>query len=125
MIDFSKINIGELLTRGLKKSVKAVAKLKIKGAPRLIVYVFLSLIILAVALFIIAWIWRWWFGTVEFDHMIKMVATLTSTSFIAAIAFFFKALSDDLDGDGIPDMMQEHDGKRNFPRKEHDRNDEP
>lgn len=104
--------LGDKLVKALSKGVEATASLKIKGAPRFIVYVFAGLIIVSVVLFLAAWVWKWWYGNdVDFDMMIKLLATLTSTSFIAAIAFFGKAMIDN-DGDDVPDIWENKDKEK-------------
>lgn len=83
-------------------------KLKIRGLPRLMVYLFLLLIISCILLFIAAWSWDWYTtGKPNLPVMIQMVVAMTSMSFIAAVGFFGKAMVDK-DGDGIPDPFEDN-----------------
>lgn len=83
-------------------------KLKIRGLPRLMVYLFLLLIISCILLFIVAWSWDWYTtGKPNLPVMIQMVVAMTSMSFIAAVGFFGKAMVDK-DGDGIPDSFEDN-----------------
>lgn len=81
-------------------------RLKIARAPKIMVYWFLVHVLLCIVLFIAAWVYDWvQTGRGNLQAMTIFIQTLTSVSFIAAVAFFGKALIDD-DGDGVPDEFE-------------------
>jgi magnesium-transporting ATPase (P-type) len=87
-------------------------KLKIARAPKIMVYWFLAHVLLCIVLFIAAWVYDWMqTGRGNLQSMTVFIQTLTSVSFIAAVAFFGKALIDD-DGDGVPDEFERKDDKK-------------
>ncbi|MBR1760631.1 MAG: hypothetical protein IJ741_05565 [Schwartzia sp.] len=90
----------------LKAAIEKIAMFQIRGAPRLMVYTFILLILLCITLFIGGWVFVW-FVTSEppLPIMIQFIAAITSVSFVAAIGFFGKALIDE-DDNGIPDEFE-------------------
>ena len=90
----------------LKAAIEKIAAFQIRGAPRLMVYTFILLILICITLFIGCWVFVW-FMTKEppLPIMIQFIAAITSVSFVAAIGFFGKALIDE-DDNGIPDEFE-------------------
>lgn len=93
----------------LKAAIEKTAAFQIRGAPRLMVYTFVILVLLCITLFIGGWVFVW-FMTSEppLPIMIQFIAAITSVSFVAAIGFFGKALVDE-DDNGIPDEFEKED----------------
>ena len=93
----------------LKAAIEKIAMFQIRGAPRLMVYTFILLILLCITLFIGGWVFVW-FVTSEppLPIMIQFIAAITSVSFVAAIGFFGKALIDE-DENLIPDEFEKED----------------
>ena len=73
------------------------------------VYIFVSLILGCIMLFIGGWVFVW-VMTKEppLPIMIQFIAAITSVSFVAAIGFFGRALIDG-DDNGIPDEFEKGD----------------
>ena len=97
------------IRKAVKAAVEKTAAFQIRGAPRLMVYIFITLILLCITLFIGGWVFVW-FMTKEppLPIMIQFIAAITSVSFVAAIGFFGKALIDE-DDNGIPDEFEKED----------------
>ena len=97
------------IRRAVKAAIAKTAAFQIRGAPRLMVYTFVTLILLCITLFIGGWVFVW-FMTSEppLPVMIQFIAAITSVSFVAAIGFFGKALVDQ-DDNGIPDEFEKED----------------
>ena len=93
----------------LRAVIEKIAAFQIRGAPRLMVYTFVILVLLCITLFIGGWVFVW-FMTSEppLPIMIQFIAAITSVSFVAAIGFFGKALVDE-DDNGIPDEFEKED----------------
>ena len=93
----------------LRAAIEKIAAFQIRGAPRLMVYTFILLILICISLFISGWVFVW-FTTKEppLPIMIQFIAAITSVSFVAAIGFFGKALVDE-DDNGIPDEFEKED----------------
>ena len=94
------------IRKAVKAAVEKTAAFQIRGAPRLMVYIFITLILICITLFIGGWVFVW-FMTKEppMPIMIQFIAAITSVSFVAAIGFFGKALIDE-DDNGIPDEFE-------------------
>ena len=91
----------------LRYALGRVDKFQIKGASRLMVYLFAGMLFLCVLLFVLGWLSLWQkTGEPALSEMTKFIGVITGASFIAAIGFFGKALVD-RDGDGIPDEFEE------------------
>ncbi len=97
------------LRRAARTALKKVANFKIRGAPRLMIYIFVILILFCIMLFIGGWAFVW-YRTAEppLPVMIQFIAAITSVSFVAAIGFFGRALIDG-DDNGIPDEFEKED----------------
>lgn len=97
------------LRRVARTALKKVANFKIRGAPRLMIYIFVILILFCIMLFIGGWAFVW-YRTEEppLPVMIQFIAAITSVSFVAAIGFFGRALID-RDDNGIPDEFEKED----------------
>ncbi len=96
----------EKLKSYTRKAIESVAALRIKGAPRLMIYAFLALVFVCLLAFLIGWIYNWWTsGKAELPIMIQFVGAITSATFIAAIGFFGRALIDE-DDNGVPDEFE-------------------
>ena len=97
------------IRRAVMSALKKTAKFQIRGAPRLMVYIFVSLILGCIMLFIGGWVFVW-VMTKEppLPVMIQFIAAITSVSFVAAIGFFGRALIDG-DDNGIPDEFEKGD----------------
>ena len=89
-----------------RAAVEKVAAFQIRGAPRLMVYLFIGVIFAAIAAFLSGWGWNWYTaGKADLPVMIQFLGAVSSVSFVAAVAFFGRALID-ADDDGIPDEFQ-------------------
>ena len=98
------------LTKAARAAVERVAAFQIRGAPRLLVYLFVGVILGAICAFLCGWCWNWYAaGKADLPVMIQMISAVSSASFIAAVAFFGRALIDD-NNDGIPDEFQKGEG---------------
>ena len=97
------------IRKAVKAAIEKTAAFHIRGAPRLMVYTFITLILVCITLFIGGWVFVW-FMTSEppLPVMIQFIAAITSVSFVAAIGFFGKALVDE-DDNGIPDEFEKED----------------
>ena len=97
------------IRRAVRSAIEKTAAFQIRGAPRLMVYTFVILVLLCITLFIGGWVFVW-FMTSEppLPVMIQFIAAITSASFVAAIGFFGKALVDE-DDNGIPDEFEKED----------------
>ena len=97
------------IRRAVMSALKKTASFQIRGAPRLMVYIFVSLILGCIMLFIGGWVFVW-VMTKEppLPVMIQFIAAITSVSFVAAIGFFGRALIDG-DDNGIPDEFEKGD----------------
>ena len=97
------------IRRAVRSAIEKTAAFQIRGAPRLMVYTFVILVLLCITLFIGGWVFVW-FMTSEppLPVMIQFIAAITSVSFVAAIGFFGKALVDE-DDNGIPDEFEKED----------------
>lgn len=85
-------------------------KLKIRGMPRIVVYLFLITLIFSMWIFLYAWCENWKItGKPDLVTLISFIACITSVSFIGAVGFFGKALIDNND-DGIPDEWEDKTG---------------
>ena len=97
------------IRKAVKAAIEKTAAFHIRGAPRLMVYTFITLILVCITLFIGGWVFVW-FMTSEppLPVMIQFIAAITSVSFVSAIGFFGKALVDE-DDNGIPDEFEKED----------------
>ena len=97
------------LRRAVRSAVRKLAAFQIRGAPRLMIYIFVMLILFCIMLFIGGWAFVW-YRTAEppLPVMIQFIAAITSVSFVAAIGFFGRALIDG-DDNGIPDTFEKED----------------
>lgn len=97
------------IRRAVKAAIAKTAAFQIRGAPRLMVYTFVTLILGCIMLFIGGWVFVW-VMTKEppLPIMIQFIAAITSVSFVAAIGFFGRALIDG-DDNGIPDEFEKGD----------------
>ena len=104
------------IRKAVKSAVEKTAAFQIRGAPRLMVYTFITLILLCITLFIGGWVFVW-FMTKEppLPIMIQFIAAITSVSFVAAIGFFGKALIDE-DDNGIPDEFEKEEHEKGHRR---------
>ncbi len=100
------------LRKWAKAALRKMAAFQIRGAPRLMVYIFITLILFCIMLFIGGWAFVW-YRTAEppLPVMIQFIAAITSVSFVAAIGFFGRALIDG-DDNGIPDEFEKEDDKK-------------
>ena len=107
----------ERLQTAARAAVERVAALHIKGAPRLMVYLFIIIIFSAIGAFLAGWCFNWWTaGKADLPVMIQFLGAGSSVSFVAAVAFFGRALIDS-DDDGIPDEFQPKEGDENAESK--------
>lgn len=91
---------------GLTAAVARTRKMQITGLSLLMVRTLILLIILAILLYMYGWLYKLMYQKIaDLLAMNELLKTLTGTSFIAAIAFFGKALTDE-DGDGKSDYFQ-------------------
>ena len=92
-----------------KTAVERTATFQIRGAPRLMVYIFICLILGCMLLFMGGWVFVWIMTSEPpLPVMIQFIAAITSVSFVAAIAFFGRVLIDE-DDNGIPDEFEKED----------------
>lgn len=107
----------ERLQTAARAAVEKVAALHIKGAPRLMVYLFIIIIFAAIGAFLAGWCFNWWSaGKADLPVMIQFLGAVSSVSFVAAVAFFGRALIDEND-DGIPDEFEKEDEDEKNPRR--------
>jgi hypothetical protein len=93
-------------------AIEKVAAMHIRGAPRLMVYAFISLIFVCLLAFLAGWGFNWFIGgKSDLEIMIKFIGAISSVPFIAAIGFFGKALVDE-DSNGVPDEFEKKEEKR-------------
>lgn len=81
----------------------SMGRMHVRGLPRALVITIMLLIIGSIFLYLTAWTWQWVVkGIVDLMALDKLIQTITSMAFIAAIGFIGKSLID-FDGDGVPD----------------------
>jgi hypothetical protein len=96
----------EKLQQDLLLSWNKIDKLKIKGLPRILVYVFAFIVLFSVILFPTFWIYQYFITKKpDLSLLISFIHEITSVPFIAAVGFFGKAMIDNND-DGIPDEWE-------------------
>lgn len=94
-------------------ALSKTGKLKIRGMPRIMVYLFLITLVFSMWLFLYAWCENWKStGKPDLVTLISFIACITSLSFMGAVGFFGKALIDK-DNDGIPDEWEDKMGGNN------------
>lgn len=108
------------LQKALLNLLGSMGRMHVRGLPRALVITIMLLIIGSIFLYLSAWIWQWWVkGIVDLMALDKLIQTITSMAFIAAIGFIGKSLID-FDGDGVPDPwakeVNEIDEKSNIER---------
>ncbi len=82
----------------------------------MMIYLFIIIIFAAIGAFLAGWSYNWWSaGKADLPVMIQFLGAVSSVSFVAAVAFFGRALIDEND-DGIPDEFEKEDGDEKNPR---------
>ena len=91
------------LQKTLLSLLGSMGRMHVRGLPRALVITIMLLIIGSIFLYLTAWTWQWVVkGIVDLMALDKLIQTITSMAFIAAIGFIGKSLID-FDGDGVPD----------------------
>lgn len=103
----------QIVQKELLIALSKTDKLKIRGMPRIMVYLFLVTLVFSMWLFLYAWCENWKAtGKPDLVTLISFIACITSLSFMGSVGFFGKALIDK-DNDGIPDEWEGTGGNNN------------
>lgn len=96
----------DTVRNGVIKALDKTGKMKVRGLPRALVILLMTLILLVIVLYIAGWVFVWYYnGKVEFVALNELLRTITGTAFVAAVGFLAKALIDE-DENGIPDYLE-------------------